>query len=73
MAELREVTALPHPLAEIVKGALEAEGIPTELRREAISAVYGLDSGWFATGVLVPEEDVERARALIDRVEAGGS
>lgn len=64
------VTELPSPLARIVQGALEAEGIPTRLEREALSAVYGLETGLFSTRVLVPEDRVQEAAALIADVES---
>jgi hypothetical protein len=64
------VTELPSPLARIVQGALETEGIPTRLEREAASAVYGLETGLFATRVLVPADRLAEARALIAEVES---
>lgn len=64
------LTELPAPLAQIVKGALEAEGIPAFLERDALSSVYGLDTGLFATRVLVPPEMLAEARALIAEIEA---
>lgn len=69
-AQFVPVTELSSTLARIVKGALEAEGIPVRLDREAISAVYGLETGRFATRLLVPADRLDEARALIDEVEA---
>lgn len=72
MVESRVVTALPHAFAQIVKGALEAEGIPVRLQRDALSSIYGLDTGTFATRLYVSEEDFEAARALLDDIERAG-
>lgn len=57
-------------VARIVAGALESEGIPVRLSRDGFGAVYGLQHGRFATQVLVPAEDLPRARALLAEVEA---
>ncbi|MDQ3972879.1 MAG: DUF2007 domain-containing protein [Actinomycetota bacterium] len=70
MGDYRELTAMPFALATVVKGALEAEGLAVRLEREALAGVYGLDSGTFATRILVAAEDLERARALLAEVEA---
>jgi hypothetical protein len=70
VAEFRVVTSLPHTLATIVAGALQAEGFTVRLDRPALSSVYGLDSGMFATRVLVPELELEAARRLIAEIEA---
>lgn len=64
------VTELASPLAHIVQGALEAEGIPVRLEREALSAVYGLETGMFSTRVLVPADEAERASAFIAEIES---
>lgn len=64
------VTELSSPLAHILRGALAAEGIPVRLQRDALSDVYGLETGLFATRVLVPADEVDRATALIAEVEA---
>lgn len=65
----RELAALPHLKAQIVKGALEAEGFRVVLQRDSLGAIYALDRGRFATRLLVPEEDLVRARALLDEIE----
>ena len=59
----------PNALARIVMGALEAEGLRVTVDREERSP-FGIDSGWFATRVLVAEEDLERARDVLAEVEA---
>lgn len=69
MTEEALLTELPAPLAQIVKGALEAEGIAVRLERDALSSVYGLDTGLFATRLFVAAEQLAEARALIDEIE----
>ncbi len=52
--------------AQVVKGRLESEGIPTLLRREAIGPVFGLSVGALAeVQVLVPALLAERAREIL--------
>lgn len=67
----RPLTARPHVVAEIVRGALEAEGVDVRLERNGLGAVYGLQSGPWATRVLVAEDDFERARSLLAEMDAG--
>ena len=69
-SEWRVLVARPDPLARIVAGALESEGIPVRLSRDGLGSVYGLQHGRFATRVLVAPEDLDRARALLDEIEA---
>lgn len=69
MAEFRELMTAPNTLARIVKGALEAEGLRVAVDREERSP-FGLDSGWFATRVLVAEDDWDRAREVLAEIEA---
>jgi hypothetical protein len=48
--------------AEIVKGRLEAEGIPAIIRSEALGKIYGLTSGGLAKAdVMVPGPLADRA------------
>ncbi|MCS7221218.1 MAG: DUF2007 domain-containing protein [Anaerolineae bacterium] len=57
--------------AQVVKGRLESEGIPTFLRREAIGPVFGFSVGALAeVQVLVPAPLAERARELLAETEA---
>ncbi|HEY8338698.1 MAG TPA: DUF2007 domain-containing protein [Egibacteraceae bacterium] len=70
MAEWQVLLSRPDALARIVAGALESEGIPVRLSRDGFGAVYGLQHGRFGTRVLVPAEDLPRARALLAEVEA---
>lgn len=57
-----------YPLeARIVKGRLEAAGIPAAIQGEAVSEIFGLSSGGLAeTDVLVPAPLAEKALALLD-------
>jgi hypothetical protein len=58
--------------ADIIQSVLEAEGIPCELSREGAGAAYGLTVGPLATvDVLVPEEHVAAARALLEAMDRG--
>ncbi len=70
MVDYRQLTAMPFAVAAVVKGALEAEGLSVRLDREALAGVYGLDSGTFATRILVAAEDLERARLLLAEIDA---
>lgn len=70
MGEYRELMNAPNTLALIVQGALESEGIRAVVDRHERSP-FGLDSGWFATRVMVAEEDLERAHELLAEIEAG--
>ncbi len=64
-----ELRRLPQPIAQIVRGALEAEGIDTDLRT-GLGAVYGVEVGPFATRLYVRRSDVARAEALLAEIEA---
>jgi hypothetical protein len=64
-----ELRRMPQPIAEIVKGALGAEGIEAEVRT-GLGAVYGIDAGPFVTRLYVRRSDLDRAEALITEVEA---
>lgn len=69
MTQFRELMRGPNALARIVMGALEAEGLRVTVDREERSP-FGIDSGWFATRVLVAEDDLERARDVLAEIEA---
>ena len=61
--ELVEVYTLKNPaIAEIIKNAIEAEGIPCQLGNETQAGLTGI----FDIKVLVRAADAERARELID-------
>jgi len=61
----RQITALPSVVAEVVRGALEAEGFDVRLERDSLGSVYGLDTGQWATRILVPAEQWARAREVL--------
>lgn len=63
------VTVLPHMAAVLLRGALLAEGLQTELDRDALGAVYGLDTGRHATRVLVRPADADRAHEVLQELE----
>lgn len=53
--------------AQIVRGRLEAEGIPAIVRGEALGAIYGLTTGSLAaTDVLVPAPLAEKALEILN-------
>ena len=68
--EWRVVTALPHTAAVLLQGALRAEGIRAELERDGLAVIYGLDGGGFATRIVVPAGDVERALDVLSDLES---
>ena len=52
--------------ADLIKAKLEAEGIPVELRYEAIGRVYGLTvDGLGQVEILVPAGSVARVREIL--------
>lgn len=52
--------------AQIIKGLLETEGIPSILQYEAVGKIYGFTvDGLGKVKVLVPEEHYAKARDLI--------
>jgi hypothetical protein len=65
----QQLTALPSAPAQLLKGALETEGIAVILERESFGCVYGLDGGAWATRVLVDADCIDRARTLLDEFE----
>ncbi len=56
--------------AAIVKGALEAEGIDVILDNSGIGNTYALDTGTWATHVMVPLDQLARAQQLMADFEA---
>jgi hypothetical protein len=68
--EWQVLTALPYTSAVLLQGALRAEGIPAELQRDGLAAVYGFDGGGFATRILVPASDAQRARGVLHVLES---
>lgn len=69
MADFRELMTAPNALALIVQGALEAEGVHAVVDRQERSP-FGLDSGWFATRVMVAADDLQRAQELLAEIDA---
>ena len=58
--------------AEILRGYLEAQGIPVWLSQEGVGRVYGLGIGVLGNvQILVPTSNYEKARALLDDYYAG--
>ncbi len=67
------LTARPSIQAHLIMGALQAEGLRVRLDRDGLGSVYGLDSGKFATKVLVAADDFDAARALLTEIESARS
>jgi len=58
--------------AEILRGLLEAQEIPTVLSQEGAGRAIGLTIGSMGTvQILVPSKDQERARELLDAYYSG--
>jgi hypothetical protein len=58
--------AIGQPVAEIIKGRLEADGIPAMLRYESAGLVYGLTvDGLGQVEVQVPSSLAEEARRIL--------
>jgi len=65
-------TAAGQMEANIVKGMLEAAGIPVELSQESAGTVYGLTVGTMGlVEILVPEQRADEAKALIEAMRRG--
>lgn len=63
------LTALPHTIAVLLCGALQAEGLRAQLERDALGVVYGLSTGGHATRVLVHPDDARNAHRLVAELE----
>ncbi len=70
MRQYATLTVRPSVTARLLAGALAAEGLDVRLSRDALGEIYGLDSGDFATLVLVGVEDLDRARTLLAQIES---
>ena len=58
--------------AEMVRGFLEASGIPAMISQESVGKVFGLASGPLGeVNVLVPVENSEEALDLLKSMESG--
>ena len=60
-------TTNSEPIAHLIAGKLENEGIQTMVRKESAGSAYGITVGLLGkVDVLVRSEDYERAVALIE-------
>jgi hypothetical protein len=66
MALVTLTLAGSHPEALLLKGLLEAEGIPVAIKGESRGTDMGTEAGFAEIQLLVPEEALERARQLLD-------
>jgi hypothetical protein len=58
--------------AEIIHGMLQAYGIDSMLSQEAAASIYGLGIGPVAdVDILVPENQLEESRQLLDDYQNG--
>ena len=58
--------------AEILRGLLEAQGIPVQLSQEGVARIYGLGVGPLAeVEILVPDNYMQAAKAVIESYQAG--
>ncbi len=65
-------TAAGPGLADIIRGTLEAAGIPVNTSREGAGAAYGFTVGPLGmVDILVPEEDVDDAEELLAAMQRG--
>ena len=68
----RVFTANGELQAQQVRAFLEAAGIPSITRGEALRKTHGFTlDGLGTVDILVAEDDLEEARTLLDSVEAG--
>jgi len=58
--------------AEVLRGLLEAQGIPVNLSQEGVGRAYGFGVGPLSeVEILVPDNFAEAAQEVIDRYQAG--
>lgn len=69
MADFRLLTSLTEVHAAIVKGALEAEGITVVLDGPGLSSVYPLNTGTWASRVMVPADQWDEAQRILASFE----
>lgn len=56
--------------AEIIKSRLESFGIPSSLRFETAGRLMGISmNGLGKVRVMVPEDELERAREILDSID----
>jgi hypothetical protein len=59
-------------IASVIKSHLESEGIPVLLKYESVARVYGFTADGLAqVKILVPQEQAEEARQIIQSKETG--
>ena len=73
VVDLRLLTARPDPVAQLLRGALESEGIDVVVQRDAIASVYGLSTGSHATRLLVPSDQLDAARRILADLDDGSA
>jgi hypothetical protein len=58
--------------AEVLRGLLEAQGIPVNLSQEGVGRAYGFGVGPLSeVEILVPDNYAEAAQKVIERYQAG--
>lgn len=58
--------------ADMLKGFLEAQGLKVFLSQESVGRTLGLSAGTLGrVNVMVPEEQVDEAKALLTAIEEG--
>ena len=58
--------------AEVVRGLIEAQGIPVNLSQEGVARAYGLGVGPLSeVEIMVPDNYVQTAKDVIERYQAG--
>jgi hypothetical protein len=58
--------------AEVVRGLLEAQGIPVNLSQEGVARAYGLGVGPLSeVEIMVPDSYFQQAQNVIARYQAG--
>lgn len=63
----KHVYSCPSPEAHIIKGKLESENIPVQLKEETVARLYAIAvDGIGNSKILVPEEYEEEARRIIE-------
>ena len=66
MRTIRLTTCNTSYHAHLLQNALEAEGIPSVLHNENMTNLFGLISAFSGVDVLVYEDDLERAKAVLE-------
>ncbi len=69
MTDFAPLTSLSHVNAAIVKGALEAEGVHVILDNTGIGNPYALETGTWATHLMVPRAQLSKAQAVLASFE----